>query len=120
MPWQYNPEIWKLLIIVEVLPLLLLTVTQIVHAKIELDCPKGTYLTSDLQCNPNPPQKQPTNQNQTGIPILDNLPTQINKSGIVLNKELKAEMPKIDSGIAGILNGIDCMITGNANKTLCK
>ena len=48
------------------------------------------------------------------------LPNQINKSGTFLNNKLKAEMPKIDSGIAGILNGSDCMITGNANKTLCK
>ena len=108
-------------LIVLVLPLLLVPATQKAHAKIELDCPKGTYLTSNLQCNPSyTPQKQPTNQNQTGIPILDNLPTLINKSGTFLNNKLKAEMPRIDSGIAGILNGLDCMITGNANKTLCK
>ena len=43
--------------------------------------------------------------NSTGV-------TKIKASGNTLNNTLKANMPKIDSTLAGIINGVDHLITG--------
>jgi hypothetical protein len=104
-------------IIALVLPLLFVTAAQIAHAKIELDCPKGTYLTSNLQCNPYPPQEHQTNQTAQNYPFT---PT-----GIMdwLGDKIMSKIPNSTTSYKmgeKVGNLIVCFLTGYANKTICK
>lgn len=100
-------------VVLFLLPFLLITTTHL--ARGQLDCPKGTYLTSDLKCNPYTLQKQPTNQNQS----TDILTTWINTYGNIINSKIPNSTSSFKMGEkVGTLIG--CYLTGNANKTLCK